>query len=199
MRQNRAWLRFRSRGGAARLLTAAGISVGFLLAAGCSSAGSPGPSGSSPGTPHTSAVPGPSSFPLTSAAPAPTAQPSAIAAASQSAAAAAQACAAFADSTFIYVRTVTTAPNGSLTLSANPASVVCGGPDDLHYDVSGTTVTCFVAPTAAISIFDMATMRSQPIAASTLGAYLATDQGTRIFLVTGVLTAIDGLVEQYHP
>jgi hypothetical protein len=195
MRQDRAWLRLAPPGPFSRLLTGAGIAVSFSLLAGCSSAGV-GLSGSSNIKHRTAAVPSPYSFPLTSQAPA--AQPSASAAASRSAAAA-RACAAFADNTFVYVRTVTTAPNKSLTLSANPVTVVCGGPDDLHYDTASATVTGYVAPWAAIKIFDLSTMRSEPIAASRLAAYLATDRGSRIFMITGVLTGIDAMVEQYHP
>jgi hypothetical protein len=183
------------------LVTTAGISAGLVLAAGCSSADSARVEASAPESPRTAVIASPSTFPLTSAAPggsSSTAQPAAVPAASQSAAVV-EACAAFADNTFIYVRTVATARNGSLTLSANPVTVVCGGPDDVRYDVSSTKVTCFVAPTASISIFDLAAMRSEPIPAGKFGAYLATDRGTRMFLVTGVLTAIYGLVEQYHP
>jgi hypothetical protein len=197
MRQNRAWVRFLPRSAFARSLTRTGIAAGLLLVAGCSSVGSPG-GGSSGSSPVTSRTTAPSAFPLTSAAPTPTAQSSAVAAASESAAAA-EACAAFADNTFIYIRTVASAASGLLTLSANPATVVCGGPDDLHYDVSGTTVTCYVVPTATISVFDLSAMSSKPIAVSKFRAYLATDRGTRTFLVTGPLTGIDALVEQYHP
>jgi hypothetical protein len=197
MAQSRASLSFLPPDRGARLLARAGLAVGLVLLAGCASTGSPaGISAPSPVGPGATAPPPAST--LTSAAPTPTAQSSASAPASQSAAAA-EACAAFAAHTFIYVRGVTTSPDGSLTLSANPASVVCGGPDDLHYDVSTTTVTCYLAPAAAISVFDLFAMSSKHIAVRQFAAYLATDTGTRIFLVTGTLTAIDSLVEQYHP
>lgn len=42
-------------------------------------------------------------------------------------------------------------------------------------------------------------MRPEPITPARLPAYLASGQGTRTFLVTGPLSAISGLHEQFRP
>jgi len=84
-------------------------------------------------------------------------------------------------------------------LTGNPAALVCGGPDDSHFNTSGSTVTAHVVPGAAIKVFPVSKMSPEPIQPGKLAAYLATDDDTRIFLVTGPLTAITGLQEQFHP
>jgi hypothetical protein len=48
-------------------------------------------------------------------------------------------------------------------------------------------------------VFPVAKMSPEPMAAGQLAGYLATDDDTRIFLVTGPLTAITGIQEQFHP
>jgi len=108
-------------------------------------------------------------------------------------------CAQFAANTFLRISTATASADGSLVLIGNPATVVCGGPDDLHYSYAANVVTAHVLPGAAITIFDLADMSSKPIGQTSLGAYLASDEGTRTFLVTGPLSAISGLQEEYHP
>lgn len=108
-----------------------------------------------------------------------------------------ESCAQFAANTFLYVTTVQAETDASLTLTGNLAAVVCGGPDDLHYNPAAATVTAHVLPGAAITVF--AHNSSEPMAHSELAAYVATDTGTRIFLVHGPLNAISGLQEQYHP
>ena len=77
--------------------------------------------------------------------------------------------------------------------------LICGGPDDSHYNVASTTETAQVTPGASITVFPLSKMQPEPIAASKLASYLATDEDTRIFLVTGPLTKITGLQEQFHP
>jgi hypothetical protein len=108
-------------------------------------------------------------------------------------------CASLATRTFLHVTNVKPAPGGALTLTANPATLVCGGPDDLHYNVAATTVTAHVAAGASIQVFPVSRMRYKSLPDSGLARYLATDADTRIFLVTGPLTAITALAEQFHP
>lgn len=108
-------------------------------------------------------------------------------------------CAQFAANTFLRISTATASADGSLVLTGNPATVVCGGPDDLHYSYAANVVTAHVLPGAAITIFDLPDMSSKPIGQANLGAYLASDEGTHTFLVTGPLSAISGLQEEYHP
>jgi hypothetical protein len=77
--------------------------------------------------------------------------------------------------------------------------VICGGFDDLHYDVATTTVSSHVIPSASILVFPAPPMHLVAIRPSALAAYLATDEDTRIFLVTGPLSRITGLQEEFHP
>jgi hypothetical protein len=111
----------------------------------------------------------------------------------------ASSCASLATRTFLHLTNVKPAPGGALTLTANPATLVCGGPDDLHYNVATTTLTAHLTAGASIKVFPVAQMHYLPLKASQLARYLATDADTRIFLVTGPLTAITALAEQFHP
>jgi len=88
---------------------------------------------------------------------------------------------------------------GSLTLTGNPATLVCGGADDYHYNVATTTVTGHVIPGASIKVFPVSVMHPVAVGPRRLASYLATDQDTRIFLVTGPLGRITGLQEEFHP
>jgi hypothetical protein len=108
-------------------------------------------------------------------------------------------CAQFAAHTFLHLLSVTNEPDGSLALTANAATVVCGGPDDLHYDIGTNMVTAHTVLNPSVTIFSLASMQSLVIAPSQLVTYLPTDTGTRIFLVSGPLSAIASLQEQYHP
>ena len=59
-----------------------------------------------------------------------------------SSAAGAAACATLAAAhTFLYVTSATPDADGSLTVTGNHATVVCGGPDDYHYDFAAAAVT----------------------------------------------------------
>jgi hypothetical protein len=89
--------------------------------------------------------------------------------------------------------------DGSLTLTGNPAKLVCGGPDDSHYNVATATETGHVNPGALIQVFPLSTGHPVTISPGQLPSYLATDQDTRIFLITGTLSRITGLQEEFHP
>lgn len=190
------------RPGSRRLLAGVTVASGTLLAAAC---GSPDRGASDVGgTP--SPVTAPSSGPVTAAAPAattaldsvmapaPTAAPPPTAAAAVS-----TRCAARAAHAFLHVTAARAAADGSLTLTASPARLVCGAGDDSRFAVAPGTVTAQVIPGASITVFPRSSMRSEPIAPARLPAYLASDHDTRTFLVTGPLRAISSLHEQSRP
>ena len=108
-------------------------------------------------------------------------------------------CARQAAATYLLLTHVQAAPDAVLTLTAQPTRMVCGGPDDFHFQPTGTTVTARTTATASIEVFSIPLMRSEPIQPAKLAGYLASDGGTRIFEVTGPLTAITSLQERYHP
>ena len=165
-----------------------------LLAAACGSSGHPASGAASARSPT----------PASSLAPSPTASgipatPAPVGSASPTATATTATCAAMAAHAFLHVTAVKAGTNGALTLTGNPATVVCGGPDDLHYDIATTTVTAHVIPRASIMVFPIPAMHLETIGPYRLASYLASDQDTRIFLVTGPLSRITGLQEEYHP
>jgi hypothetical protein len=106
-----------------------------------------------------------------------------------------------AHNTYLYVTEAQPSTGGALTLAASPAKLICGGPDDSHYDVAKNLVTAHVLSNASIEVFPTTTgqMRDVPIKASQLNSYLKTDGDTKIFLVGGSIYSITSLQEQYHP
>jgi hypothetical protein len=83
---------------------------------------------------------------------------------------------------------------------ANKATLICGGPDDFHWDFTSATESATVAAGASIQVLkNPGDTVAVPIAEAALPAYMTTDEGTRIFLVTGTLNAITALQEQFHP
>ena len=105
-----------------------------------------------------------------------------------------------ATETYVHVIAATETPSGGLNLSGNPATLVCGGPDDYHYNVSTTVEAVLVVPGATIEVLPLTEgMQEQKIPASQLSGYLKTDTDTRIFLVTGPLSGVTELQEQFHP
>jgi hypothetical protein len=187
------------------LLAGAALTGAALLAAGCGPAGhSAGggvstPAASAPATasqpPATAAA-----DPATSAPVAPSAPPASPSTAASSAPAdGAAACATMATRAYLHLTAVRAAAAGGLTVTGNPARLVCGGPDDSHYDVGAASATGQVVAGASVITFALATMSPKAISVSQLSAYLARDQGTRIFLVSGPLTRITGLQEEFHP
>jgi hypothetical protein len=100
--------------------------------------------------------------------------------------------------TFLYVTSATPDADGSLTVTGNHAAVVCGGPDDYHYDFAAAAVTGRVLPGAALRVLSSGA-HLQPLTLPKFPAYLTTDKSTRVFMFTGALTGITTLSEQYHP
>jgi hypothetical protein len=95
---------------------------------------------------------------------------------------------------------VTAAADKSLSIVGHPAALVCGGPDDSHYNVDTAHSSAgHVLATATIQVFPISTGAPKTIPIGQLPSYLPTDDDTRVYLVTGALTAITELQEQFHP
>lgn len=83
---------------------------------------------------------------------------------------------------------------------ASAATLVCGGADDYHYNVVSSDEDLTVVPGAVIQVLPITeTMQLQTIPASRFAGYLATDDDTRIFEITGRLDAVTKMQEQFHP
>ena len=110
-----------------------------------------------------------------------------------------QTCAQKAKDAFVHITKVRSAPGGALIITGNPSTLVCGGPDDFHFNIADSIETGHVVPGATIETFPVSKMAPERIQPSQLASYLATDQDTRIFLIGGSLSAISSLQEQFHP
>jgi hypothetical protein len=111
-----------------------------------------------------------------------------------------QTCAGRAAETFIYIDSAAANASGGFALTANAATLVCGGPDDFHWNTTPATVSATVLNGASIEVLQSpGSTLAVPISAGQFAAYMATDHNTRIFLVTGPLDAISALQEQFHP
>ena len=177
-----------------RWLAGAAVIAGTMLVSACgSSHPTPSTSGSAAAAPAASAVAAaPSAVSSTVAAPV---NPGGTNVATTTCARMA------AHNTYLYVTQAQPSTGGALTLIASPAKLVCGGPDDSHYDVAKNVETAHVLSNASIEVFPTTTgqMRDVPITASQLNGYLKTDSDTKIFLVGGSLSSISSLQEQFHP
>ncbi|HLI36742.1 MAG TPA: hypothetical protein VKV80_05290 [Streptosporangiaceae bacterium] len=114
-----------------------------------------------------------------------------------------EACATWAAAgTFFHATRAMVSPGGSLTLTGHRVSVVCGGPDDLHYVDSPGTMTAHVVPGASIERIVCGTPKGcvdKPISAGQLPSYLTGTPETGVFKIKGPLTAITSMHEEYHP
>ncbi len=182
----------------ARLMTGGTGVLVALLAAACGSSGHAATARGTPGAPAPSPTPSPAASGPAASGPA-TAPPSSPAPQAAPPGTVSPACAALAAHTFLHVTAAQAGTDGALTLTGNPTTLVCGGADDLHYDFATATVTGHVIPGASITIFPIPAMHSVAIGPYKLAAYLAADEDTRIFMVTGPLSRITGLEEMYHP
>jgi hypothetical protein len=104
-----------------------------------------------------------------------------------------------AHDSYIHITKVVAAASGALTVTGQAAKLVCGGPDDFHWNTVTATETGHTVPSASIETFPTSKMAPEPIKASQLAAYLKTDQDTKIFLIGGPLSAMTSLQEQFHP
>jgi hypothetical protein len=184
-----------------------GITAAFVTL-GAAACGSSGPAAS--GTPRptpipmpslaSSAQPTPTGTPAPSSSPAPSPSPAPGASTpGASPVPTGSTCAQLAAHTFMHVTAAKEGTDGALTLTGNPATMVCGGADDFHYNVAKSTETGHVNPGAVITVFPVTTGHPVAISPGQLSSYLTTDQDTRVFLITGTLARITGLQEQFHP
>lgn len=192
-------------------LAGASVIAATLLVSACGSSNPGASSSSSAGSSGASAA-GSASAAAPSIAPA-TASPSAPAEPTPTAAvtptmtvnpggtnAATQSCAyRAAHDAYLYITKVQAAASGALTVTGQAAKLVCGGPDDFHWNTVTATETGHTVPTAKIETFPTSKMAPEPIKASQLAAYLKTDDDTKIFLIGGPLSAMTSLAEQFHP
>jgi len=79
--------------------------------------------------------------------------------------------------------------------------MVCGGPDDFHYDVASATVTVHAVPSAAVKVLATNSngITDVPIAHVALPSYLAGDKNGQIFMVTGPVSGLTSVEEMFHP
>jgi hypothetical protein len=192
-------------------LAGASVIAGTLLVSACGSS-SPGASSSSSASPSGAIAAGSASAAAPTIAPT-MASPSAPAEPTPTAAvtptmtvnpggtnAATRSCAyRAAHDAYIYITKVQAAASGALTVTGQAAKLVCGGPDDFHWNTVTATETGHTVPTAKIETFPTSKMAPEPIKASQLAAYLKTDDDTKIFLIGGPLSAMTSLQEQFHP
>ena len=112
---------------------------------------------------------------------------------------AASACSAFASGhTFLHLTSAAENADGTLTVTGAAATMVCGGPDDFHYNFGPAAVTGHVLASATIAVLS-ATLQPTPIKLGKFPSYLASDMNVRVFTYTGPRTAITALTEQFHP
>jgi hypothetical protein len=194
-------------GAAPGLVLMAAVAV---LAAACSHSGSaasgtssvPAPGGSQAASGPASAASAGTSAPAASAVAVSGAVPPGASAPAQlpaSGTGGTTACATWAAAhTFLYVTSAKPNADGSLTVTGNHATVVCGGPDDYHYDLAAAVVTGRVLSGAALQVLSSGA-HLQPLTLPKFPAYLTSDKNTRVFMFTGALTGITTLSEQYHP
>ncbi len=104
-----------------------------------------------------------------------------------------------ATNTFIRATRAAVSSGGSITLYGQSAALVCGGPDDLHYSIATTAESAHLLPGVTIERVVFPNGRDEPISPVQLQSYLAGVPATGIFLVTGPLTAVTAVQEQYHP
>jgi hypothetical protein len=111
----------------------------------------------------------------------------------------ASACSTFASGhTFLHLTRATENADGTLTVAGVAATMVCGGPDDFHYDFGTAAVTGHVLARATIQVLG-STLQPTPIKLGKFPSYLASDMNVRVFTYTGPRTAITALTEQFHP
>jgi hypothetical protein len=105
-----------------------------------------------------------------------------------------------ASHTYIYVAKATWNTDGSLNLTGQIATMVCGGPDDFHYAEATATVSAETSATAKLTVIGTSqNQEGEPITYQQFPGYIVNDQWTRVFEYTGPLTAITSLTEMYHP
>jgi hypothetical protein len=195
---------WRTLGACGTTILAAGLALASAGCAATSSSAAPTAPASS-ASPQASASVAASVSPLaaataSSAAPSTAAEsPTAAGASAPTSTATTSACTAFASGhAFLHLTRATENPDGTLTVTGAVATMVCGGPDDFHYNFGTGTVAGHVLASATIQVLNSA-LQSTPITLAKFPSYLAGDMNVRVFTYTGPRTAITALSEQFHP
>lgn len=76
--------------------------------------------------------------------------------------------------------------------------MICGGPDDFHYNFGTAPVTGRVLAGATIRVLNSA-LQPTPIKLAKFPSYLGSDMNVRVFTYNGPRSAITALTEQFHP
>jgi hypothetical protein len=109
------------------------------------------------------------------------------------------ACTSFAAGhAFLHLASAKENADGTVTVTGQTATMICGGPDDFHYNFGTATVTGHVLASAKIQVLNSA-LQLTPITPAKFPSYLAGDVNVRVFAYTGPRTAITALSEQFHP
>jgi hypothetical protein len=169
-----------------------------LLAAAC------GATATSASEPVSTVSAAPTSSASVAAATTPATTPAASAAASVTAGGTATAaptgCTAQAAHTYYHVLSWKQSATGGVLLTGHIAAMICGGPDDWHFEDATASVPASVLPSAHVEVIAMTGgIAATTIPVSQLISALSRDQSTRTFLVQGPLTAITSLSEIFHP
>jgi hypothetical protein len=191
--------------GAAVLVTAFALASTGCAATSSSTGPAALPSSASPPASASAAAASVSSAATVSASPAAVAtSPTATAAATADVApttvtSATSACSAFASGhTFLHLTRASENADGTLTVTGVAATMICGGPDDFHYNFGPAAVTGHVLASATIAVLS-STLQPTPIKLGKFPGYLASDMNVRVFTYAGPRTAITALTEQFHP
>lgn len=113
----------------------------------------------------------------------------------------ASACEVMARDVFVQAQSVDS-PGGHLELTALPATLVCGGPDDSHFDIGRARRTLRLDPSCMVTILttDDSGITTHQVQVGVLRTQLATGQPhSRIFQVTSDDKSVTQLVEEYRP
>lgn len=100
---------------------------------------------------------------------------------------------------YIQIQSVSTAAGQTISIAYQVATLVCGGPDDLHYSTSSPTLNTTVSASMPVQILD-AGITEQQITAAQLPAAFSHLVFDPIFLVDkDTAGTIISLQQQYHP
>jgi hypothetical protein len=170
---------------------AAPASSASLPASASASAASVSPAATATASPAASATTATSPTAMSPTATAAVATPSGAATGSS--------CTAFAAGhTFLHLNSAKENADGTLTVTGVAATMICGGPDDFHYNFGTAPVTGHVVASATIRVLNSA-LQPTPIKLAKFPSYLGSDMNVRVFTYNGPRSAITALTEQFHP
>jgi hypothetical protein len=102
--------------------------------------------------------------------------------------------------TFVRITKAKGNPRYGLTVTGQTVRVHCGGPDDLQYIQTGKPFKGHLLPHAKINVLTFANgIRTPRLAESKFPHWVATDDNSGVYSVTGPFKAIRALAEEYHP